>query len=176
MSTAESRSSQVVEPQPALAHPATHEQQWHVKHLWGLVYLAACAPLAILVVAVLGKLPASALPLACGIGVVIALPFLALAWYLDPAVRQRRYLRKYPWVAFPAKVTRLGRNTSLGNALVRFTDEHGRQWAYLVTPNDADFAEGERPIWFAGEPGRTAGVISLREGACTGMAYRSGLA
>ena len=143
-----------------------------MKHLWGLIWLASVGTYPMGYFAVSGQLQGAGQYWgALGVAVGWALPWLALAWYLDPAVRQRRYLRTFPWVEFPATVKHLGTNSSLGNVVVRFTDERHRHWTYLVAPNDADFAEGERPVWFAGKPGATAAVISLREGACTGMAY-----
>ena len=175
MSAADASPAGGVEPRPALAHPATRDQQWHVQHLWGLVVVASLAvyPMGYLVAS--GQLHGATQDLfAVAVVVGWAVPWLLLAWYLDPAVRQRRYLRKYPWVAYPGRVVRTGSRSSLGSALVWFTDDGDRQWAYRVAPNDDDFAEGHRPVWFAGEPGRTAGVVSLRDGACTGMAYRSG--
>ncbi|MGH3413709.1 MAG: hypothetical protein ACRDPH_11590 [Marmoricola sp.] len=113
-------------------------------------------------------------PLGVWIGAgVWAVLCLGLAWYVDPAVRQRRYLRKYPWVEFPDAAVERTAYTKVGRVKVVFTDASGKQYRYQMAPNDDDFAEGERAIWFAGQPGHNGAVISLRDGACTGMAYIS---
>lgn len=164
--------ARTIEPQPGWSHAATREQTWNKRHLWGIGYVAALGVVVAVYFLVTGQVhtrrDVEALVI---MAAAWSLPWLWLMWYVDPKVRQRRYLRKYPWVAYDAHVS--GFTTKILRCVVTFTDDQGKQRNYRVEPNDDDYARGNRTIWFAGVPGRTAAVVSLREGACTGMAYVS---
>lgn len=163
--------SRVIEPQPGLANPATRDQQWHVRHLRGLLFVACFGLFAFAYYGLTGQLRSGRDVVALAIvSCVWAALFLSLAWYLDPKVRQKRYLRKHAWVEYDANVS--GFNTKVLKCVVTVKDDSGRLHNYRVEPNDDDYERGRRAVWFAGTPGKI-GVVSLRDGACTGMAYPS---
>ena len=159
-----------IHPAPALAHPATQAQRWHQRHYWPVLGFGVPLTLmsAVSLVLFLGD---DHEQWAWGLVGPFGLFLLGAAWYLDEVPRQKRLLRRTPWVEYPLANVTTTALTKVGDVSVQFLDGDGRTHTYQMRTNDYAFEQGDRPIWFAGTPGRQWAVLSLRQGQCTGMGY-----
>jgi hypothetical protein len=159
---------------PACLHPETANQRWHTHRNWPLliisttsVGLALYGTIAVLIVQFD---PTMAAWLIAPWG--IACLFVWLTWFCDPKVRQKKFLRRYSWIEYDATVRRSRYRKDM--ALVTLRPKRWTEFVYRVEePNDGNWEVGERKILAAGELGRSAIVIALRGGECTGMAYQT---
>jgi len=157
---------------PAHQHPETANQHWHTRRNWPLWFIStvsvSLAVYGTIAVLVFQRDPDTApwllLPWA------IAIFFVWLTWFCDPQVRQKKFLRRYSWIEYDATVRRS--TYRQGMAMVTLRPKPWKEFVYRVEePNDDNWQDGDRKILAAGELGRSAIVIALRGGECTGMAY-----